>query len=65
MFKLLSLPRKKVLSYRRKDKPGPEIIKKFMLNAAEHEFSNAYKYENIKIYSIFHALTSLEYYFSC
>ena len=33
---------------RRKDnfKSGPVVLKKFMLNSAEHEFLTAYKYQN-------------------
>ena len=37
----------------------------FMLNSAEHEILNAYKYKNIKKLSIFQAQISLECYFSC
>ena len=33
--------------------PGPEVIKKFELNKAEHEISVAQKYKNIKKFSIF------------
>ena len=32
---------------------GPEVIKTFMLNSAEHEILNAHKYKkNIKIFSV-------------
>ena len=34
--------------------------KKFMLSSAEHEILNAYRYENIKEFSIFQAQISLE-----
>ena len=35
-------------------KTGPEVIKLFsMLNSTEHGILNAYKYENIKKFSIF------------
>ena len=44
---------------------GPEVIKKFMLNSAEHESLNAHKYKNIKKFSIFQAQISLECYLSC
>ena len=37
----------------------------FILNSAEHEILNAYKYENIKKFSIFPAQISLGCYFSC
>ena len=33
--------------------PGPEITKKVMLNAAEHEILNPNKYKNIQKLSIF------------
>ena len=33
--------------------PGPEVIKKIMLNSAEHEILNAHKYKNIKKFSLF------------
>ena len=44
---------------------GPEVIKNFMLNSAEHEILNAYKCKNIKKFSIFQAQISPECYFSC
>ena len=43
---------------------GPEVIKKFMLNSAEHEILNDYKYKNIKKFGSFQAQISLECYFS-
>ena len=33
--------------------PGPEVIKKVMLNSGEHEILNAYKYKIIKKLSFF------------
>ena len=36
-----------------------------MLNSADHEILNAYKYKNIKKFSFFQAQISLECYFSC
>ena len=35
---------------------GPEVIKIFMLNSAEHEISNALKYKNIKKFRVFSRL---------
>ena len=47
-------------------KAGPKIIlKKIMLNSAEHEILNAPKYKNIKKFSIFQAQVSIECYLSC
>ena len=37
----------------------------FMLNSAEHEILNAYKYKTIKKFSFFQAQITLECYFSC
>ena len=34
---------------------GPEVIKHFMLNSAEHEIVNAQKYNNIKNSTFFQA----------
>ena len=36
-------------------RPGPEVIKPFMLNSAEHEILNAHKYKNTKKFSFFQA----------
>ena len=44
---------------------APSYKTYFMLNSAEHEISNAHKYENIQKFSIFRLRKSLEYYFSC
>ena len=47
-------------------KLGPEVIKNFRLNSAEHEILNAHKYKNIKKFSFFQAQISLECcFFSC
>ena len=41
---------------------GPEVIKKFILNSAEHEILKVlkYMYKNIKKFSIFQTQVSLE-----
>ena len=40
--------------------PGPEVTKIFMLNSAEHEVLNAFRYKSIKKFSIFQAQISIE-----
>ena len=39
-------------------RPGPEVIKLFMLNSAEHEILNAHKYKITKKFSFFQAQKS-------
>ena len=38
---------------------GPEVIKKLILNSAEHEILTAHKYQNIKKFSIFRLIQAL------
>ena len=40
-------------NYRKGNKPGPDVVKYFRLNSAEHEILNAHKYKNIKKYQHF------------
>ena len=44
-------------------KTRPEVIKKFMLNTAEHEILNAHQYKNIEKCRFFQAQISLECFF--
>ena len=41
------------------------VLKKFMLNSAEHEILNAHKYKNIKKISFFKVQINVKCYFSC
>ena len=45
--------------------PGPEDEFFFMLNSAEQDILNAYKYTNIQKFHFFQAQESTECYFSC
>ena len=45
-------------------KSGPEVVKKFMLNSAEHEILNVYTYRNIKS-SLFSGSYKPRMLFSC
>ena len=40
-------------------RPGSEVIKKILINSAEHEISDTHKYKNIKKFSFFQAQISI------